>query len=175
MAHREQMSFVESVKNKFPHNFVSGKVLEIGSYNINGSVRQFFDNCVYVGLDVFPGNCVDIVCSGHLYAASDKTFDCCISCECFEHNPFWKETFLNMFRMLKMGGLIVFTCATTGRPEHGTKRTSPLDSLTTNIEDMQDYYLNLTEEDFSEFKSMFSSYEFSTNENTHDLYFYGIK
>jgi len=175
MAHREQMSFVESVKRKFPDNFVSSKVLEVGSYNVNGSVRQFFDNCVYVGLDVFPGNCVDVVCSGHLYGASDNTFDCCISCECFEHNPFWKETFLNMFRMLKSGGILIFTCATTGRPEHGTKRTSPLDSLTTNVEDMQDYYLNLTEEDFLEFKSLFSSYEFSTNDNTHDLYFYGIK
>ena len=129
MAHREQMSFVESVKRKFPDNFVSSKVLEVGSYNVNGSVRQFFDNCVYVGLDVFPGNCVDVVCSGHLYGASDNTFDCCISCECFEHNPFWKETFLNMFRMLKSGGILIFTCATTGRPEHGTKRTSPLKQL----------------------------------------------
>ena len=48
--------------------------------------------------------------------------------------------------MLKPGGLFTFTCASTGRPEHGTRRTSSSVSYGTvaNIEDMQDYYKNLT-------------------------------
>ncbi len=175
MSHREQFDFVYNVKSLFPTYFESSKILEIGSYNVNGTVKYFFNNCEYLGLDVFPGYCVDVVCSGHLYDAPDNTFDCIISCECFEHNPYWKETFQNMIRMVKPQGLILFTCATTGRPEHGTRRTSPTESLTTNIDDMQDYYLNLTEEDFSEFKSFFSDYNFSVNTLVHDLYFYGTK
>jgi hypothetical protein len=66
------------------------------------------------------------------------------------------------------------SCATTGRAEHGTKATSPEDAPLVEW----DYYKNLTEEDFRkafELDRMFSEYEFSTNEQTHDLYFYGIK
>ena len=33
--------------------------------------------------------------------------------------------------MLKKDGLFFFTCASTGRPEHGTRRTSPQDSYGT--------------------------------------------
>jgi hypothetical protein len=66
------------------------------------------------------------------------------------------------------------SCATTGRPEHGTKRTSPQDAPLIEW----DYYKNLTEEDFREafdLDKMFSKYEFSTNSQPYDLYFYGIK
>lgn len=34
-----------------------------------------------------------------------KPYDITISCNCFEHNPYWRETFLNMHRMTKEGGL----------------------------------------------------------------------
>jgi hypothetical protein len=69
------------------------------------------------------------------------------------------------------------TCATTGRPEHGTTRTSPYNSpLTVSIG--WDYYRNLTETDFRnelDIDNMFSTYKFELS-NTHpDLYFYGIK
>jgi len=177
MAHKEQMDFVNNVKMSNIDLFNNVKVLEIGSYNINGSVRQFFTNSSYIGLDVFPGNCVDVVCSGHLYEGQNEEFDVTISCECFEHNQHWLETFENMYRMTKKDGLVVFTCATTGRPEHGTARTSPQDSLTTNILTMQDYYRNLQEVDFtSSFDfSKFSSYKFEVNTQTKDLYFWGIK
>jgi hypothetical protein len=49
-------------------------------------------------------------------------------------------------RMLKSNGLFIFTCATDGRAEHGTNRTSPADAplLTGN---WSDYYKNLTETD----------------------------
>jgi len=30
-----------------------------------------------------------------------NSFDCTISVECFEHNPFWLETFVNMLRMTR--------------------------------------------------------------------------
>ena len=48
-------------------------------------------------------------------ALPTASFDVVISCECFEHNPYWRETFLNMTRVLRPGGLFVLTCATTGR------------------------------------------------------------
>jgi hypothetical protein len=82
--------------------------------------------------------------------------------------------------MLKPDGLFCFTCASTGRPEHGTKRTSPQDSYGTigNLLDMVDYYKNLTEIDLNDVLSLndlFSVWDTYYNSETKDLYFVGIK
>lgn len=176
MAHKEQSDYIASLQSRFLLAFKGERTLEIGSLNINGTVRNAFTSSEYVGVDVGSGPGVDIVISGHEYD-SEKPFDCCISCECFEHNPFWKETFLNMIRLCKSGGLVVFTCATTGRPEHGTERSTPQDSPLT-IAKGWSYYRNLTEEDFQEvfdFDALFTDWQFSVNKQACDLYFYGIK
>jgi SAM-dependent methyltransferase len=175
MAHREQGEYIASVKERHPQFFNGGRVLEVGSLNINGTVRSFFNADEYIGLDVGEGHGVDVVMSGHEYKSRHK-FDCVISCECFEHNPFWKETFLNMVKLCRRGGLIIFTCATTGRPEHGTERTTPQDSPLT-IAQGWSYYLNLTEEDFAsiDLGSLFAEHSFAVNEKACDLYFEGIK
>lgn len=175
MAHREQGEYIVSVKQRFPQFFKGGRVLEIGSLNINGTVRQFFDADEYIGVDVGEGPGVDVVMSGHEYD-DERKFDCVISCECLEHNPFWKETFLNMTRLCRRGGLVVFTCATTGRPEHGTERTTPQDSPLT-IAKGWSYYENLTEEHFSsiDLGELFLDHRFSVNTISCDLYFEGIK
>lgn len=73
-----------------------------------------------------PG--VDIVCPGHEADSPTGHFDTMVSAECFEHNPFWVETFSNMLRMTLPGGLVAVSVATTGRGEHGTPRTSALES-----------------------------------------------
>jgi hypothetical protein len=82
--------------------------------------------------------------------------------------------------MLKKDGLFFFTCASIGRAEHGTKRTSDTESYGTigNIVDMMDYYKNLSENDLNEvlnLKELFSSWDCYYNENSKDLYFIGIK
>ena len=177
MAHKAQKIFVQSVKALFPDSFVSKKVLEVGSLNINGTLRGLFEDCDYTGIDLAIGRDVDIACAGQDYDAPDSSFDTCISAECFEHNPYWKETFLNMTRICKPKGLVLFTCATTGRAEHGTSRAKPGNSPFTIKE--WDYYKNLTEEDFTSViqfdDDLFDSYEFSVNTSCYDLYFWGIK
>lgn len=150
--------------------------MEVGSLNINGTVRQFFSVDEYIGIDVGEGPGVDVVVGGHEYE-DERNFDCTISCECFEHNPFWKETFLNMVRLTRTNGLVIFTCATTGRPEHGTERTTPQDSPLT-IAKGWSYYRNLTRKDFTSainMASLFFDYRFSVDEQACDLYFWGIK
>lgn len=176
MAHVQQAQFIERVKGLFPRAFKGVDVLEIGSLDINGSVRRFFQANRYVGVDVGEGPCVDVVMSGHEYK-DDKLFDTCISCECFEHNPFWLETFENMVNHCKPGGLVVFTCATTGRPEHGTERSLPQDSPLT-IAKGWNYYRNLVPQDFidgTDISSMFSQWMFDDDPQACDLYFYGVK
>jgi SAM-dependent methyltransferase len=176
MAHQEQIAYIESIKRQFPDFFQDKRVLEVGSLNINGTIRDLFSTEEYVGLDIGEGPGVDVVVSGHEYKDTKK-FDCCISCECFEHNPYWKETFANMVNLCKKNGLVIFTCATTGRKEHGTTRSTPGCSPLT-IANGWEYYKNLSKEDFMEafnLEPCFKEWKFSTNNNTCDLYFYGIK
>jgi hypothetical protein len=100
--------------------------------------------------------------------------DVVISTECLEHDKYWAITLQNICNnILKKGGLFIMTCATTGRAEHGTTRTSPKDSPFTT-----DYYLNITEEDFRQaidIDKTFTTFEFKTNTDPNDLYFWGIK
>lgn len=169
MSHQSQLDFVARVRKQFPQYFMSRKVLEVGSLDINGSVRQFFEDCDYTGVDIGEGKGVDLVSKGEDLTFPDNHFDVAISCECFEHNPEWVSTFANMVRMTS--GLIIMTCATTGRPEHGTRRTSPSDAPFCG-----DYYRNLTEQDIRDNcdLSKFSLYQFSTCSSPADLYFYGL-
>lgn len=173
MSHQSQLDFVDRVRNKFPEQFVNSKVLEVGSLNINGTVRIFFQDCDYTGVDIGPGKDVDLVCPGHELTFPNETFDTTISCECFEHDKHWKLTFQKMYALTKPNGLVVFSCATTGRPEHGTTRTSPADAPFTN-----DYYRNLEAGDFAaafNLDEMFSDYQFQAWPWPADLYFYGVK
>lgn len=176
MSHLQQQNFVRKLRELVPHYFENKKVLEIGSLDINGSLREFFTNCDYCGLDVGEGKGVDIVCEGQKYDAPDESYDVVCSAECFEHNPYWFETFMNMIRLGKNDGLFFFTCATDGRPEHGTSKTSSLDSpLTVKIG--WEYYRNLVEKDFTSrvnLKDYFSEFYWEINHENHDLYFWGI-
>ena len=177
MAHQEQIDYIDSLKNKFQDFFKNKKVLEVGSFNINGTARTFFDDCDYTGLDLEEGTDVDIVCEAQEYDAPDESYEVVFSANCFEHNPYWKETFLNMIRLCKSEGLVFFTCASDGHPEHGTIKNGPQDSPFTINKGWGDYYRNLNEIDFSDINmdQYFSEFEFSINQNSHDLYFYGTK
>ena len=124
MAHVEQMKFISLVEEHFLHKHTPKlKILEVGSYVVNLSPRDYFKGCEYVGVDLVAGPGVDLVCSGHEVELPDKSFDAAITCEAFEYNPYWVETFRNMYRLTKPGGVVVLTCASRGRIEHGTARS----------------------------------------------------
>ncbi|CAB4159108.1 AdoMet_MTases domain containing protein [uncultured Caudovirales phage] len=183
MAHIEQRNFCRIIKKHLPEYFKNKKVLDIGSLDINGNNRELFETCDYIGLDVGEGPNVDIVCPGHLYNGENESFDVIISTEVFEHDMFYEKTIQNVMRMLKPGGLFIFTCAATGRPEHGTRRQgefcAPL--LSQISEEWADYYKNLMESNIiaiEGFAETFPNRHFIYNDRAEipsDLYFIGIK
>lgn len=173
MAHSAQRDFFQRVKTMFPKAFSEVKVLEVGSLDINGTVRDFFQTDNFLGVDVGEGKNVDLVANGEDLDFPDNSFHVAVSAECFEHNPNWEATFLNMWRMSSR--YVFMTCASTGRPEHGTSRSHPGSSPLTV---QWDYYRNLTEEDFEEafdLQNMFEDYAFEYNPASCDLYFWGLK
>lgn len=175
--HKEQLMFV----NLLNRHFVSGgigkpNILEIGSYDVNGSIRSIFEAESYVGVDLMCGPGVDVVASGHEISLEYESYDLAISCECFEHNPYWRETFINMIRHTKKDGIIAISCGSKGRREHGTKRTEPNESPGTQNVGL-DYYKNLTEKDFVkniELKKYFKKTLFYYSSSHRDLYFVGF-
>lgn len=178
MAHESQRVFFDAVRRHFPEYFQWRNVLEVGSLDINGSLRDFFQNCNYVGVDIGPGPGVDITCSGHELLFPDESFHTVISAECFEHNPYWQQTFGKMVDLTHPDGLIVFSCAGEGRPEHGTTR-SDVGSSPLTVSAGWDYYRNLTPSDFyNEANHHLGKLGFmSWNENVrdYDLYFVALK
>ena len=86
MSHPEQREFVAEIKRTYPDLFSSKKVLEVGSLDINGSIREFFTECAYLGVDLAAGPGVDLVSRGEDLDFPDESFDVVASCECFEHN-----------------------------------------------------------------------------------------
>lgn len=177
MSHPEQLGFVRAVARRNAALVEGARVLEIGSYDVNGSVRRIFAPAAsYVGVDLTPGPGVDLVGLGHEVDHADASYDITVSAECFEHDPHWRETFTNMVRMTRPGGLVAFTCASHGRPEHGTRRSDVTDSPGTQAVGM-DYYRNLVARDFESLPlaEMFSEHRFWTLPTTFDLYFAGVR
>ena len=178
--HPEARDFTLFVKQILGDFFINKRVLDVGSGDINGNNRFLFTNCEYEGNDVIQANNVTIVSKTKDLPFTDGIFDTIISTECFEHDPEYKESFIKIYNMLKPDGLFCFTCASTDRPEHGTRRTSPRDSYGTigNLEDMSDYYKNLTEIDINEvleLNKLFVVWDTYYNCSSKDLYFVGIK
>lgn len=180
--HLEAKEFLEYVKTIFPEYFINKNILDVGCGDINGNNRYLFENCNYTGNDVFKTKNVTIVSKTKDLPFDDCTFDTIISSECFEHDPEFKESILKIYDLLKDGGLFAFTCAGDGRAEHGTRRTTPKDSYGTiaEIEDMQDYYKNINENDLNNVINLNNHFDYFKCYYRHtpspcDFYFVGIK
>ena len=81
-----------------------------------------------------------------------------------------------MYKLLKSGGIFLFTCAAPGRPEHGTLKSSS--EAAPFVCELHDYYKNLSEIDIRKVihvDNLFSKYDFFQRDDVQDLYFYGIK
>jgi SAM-dependent methyltransferase len=179
MSHPSMQSFVKEILCSINniHNINNSRLLEIGSYDVNGSIRAIVQSAInpteHIGVDLINGPNVDLVCSGSEVDLPDESFDLTVSFECLEHNPYWAETLANMRRMTKAKGYVIVSCATLGRLEHGTTRTDPVSSPGTQGVGWN-YYKNLTAADFdSSFLSSFKDYYFWENKYSKDLYFIG--
>ena len=107
--HTSVYEFVKSLGLK-------GKTLDVGSYDVNGSVKDLFTE--YIGVDMREGPNVDIVATADDLPFSDETFDNVVCLEVFEHDKrFWKSI-IEMHRVLKAGGTLVITARGISFPKH---------------------------------------------------------
>jgi SAM-dependent methyltransferase len=169
--HPEVDTFIKITKARYPDMFNTKSVLEVGSQDINGSVRNHFHNCDYIGIDLGEAPGVDVVLD-----ATDmkywEEFDVVISSEMLEHCKEWDLALSNMYGALKPGGLFILTCAGPNRQEHGTNNHTPQDSKFT-----LEHYRNISIEDFISILPLdfFKESSLGLYRGDCDLYFYGIK
>ena len=92
-----------------------GDVVEVGSRDINGSVRPLVDCGTYTGIDLAAGAGVDVV--GDAFDMAHPC-DLVICCEVLEHEPRPAELVAHMASWLRPGGAMLLTMAGPGRGAH---------------------------------------------------------
>lgn len=118
--HLSSFERMQDMANRFLVQDGPISVLDIGSYDVNGSYKPIFQHGEnrYVGLDMAAGPNVDIVpVSVYKFPLASNSFDLVVSGQTFEHTEFFWMTWLEMVRVIKPDGLI-FLIAPSRGPEH---------------------------------------------------------
>lgn len=92
-------------------------VLEFGSYNVNGTVRDHFYGADFCGVDTRDGPGVDIVCDAADFDG-DQMYDVVVTAETLEHAERPAEIIKRAHDSLKPGGLLILTAASLEREPH---------------------------------------------------------
>lgn len=106
------------------HDIVDKSVLDVGSYNVNGSLKDIIVTTMspkdYIGTDISFGPNVDriIPAESLIDCFGEKIFDVVICTEMLEHCEKWKEAIFNLKGVLKENGLLILTTRSKGFPLH---------------------------------------------------------
>jgi SAM-dependent methyltransferase len=124
------------------HEPVAGKrVLEVGSQDVNGSIRPFVKALgpgEYIGADIVAGMGVDVLCNSSelINRFGKESFDLVISTSLIEHVWDWKGAVHNIKGVCKPGGLILLTTCAFGFQYHG----HPYDFWRYELEDLKEIF-----------------------------------
>lgn len=101
------------------YDFTGQAVLEVGSMNINGSVRSLFTGVSgYTGIDIREGPGVDFIMNAHEIRFPDESFGLVICLEMLEHDDEFWLSMKEMGRVLKHGGILMLTARGNGFLPH---------------------------------------------------------
>jgi SAM-dependent methyltransferase len=124
--------------NLKPEEVRGKRVIEVGSYDTNGSLRPLVESyhpSEYIGLDIAEGPGVDVIGKAEdmLDRFGKESFDIVISTELLEHIRDWREGIHNIKNICKPGGIILITTRSFGYPYH----EHPYDFWRYELEDMK--------------------------------------
>lgn len=128
------------VRHRLPAQYK--KVIEVGSLDINGGVRDLLDDTAsYLGVDLQAGPNVGRVDDFATYLDPHPA-DLVLCLEVLEHTSDWREIIAAAARNLQPGGTLLVTCATTGRPRHSARSERPIEP--------DEFYENVSQADLDE-------------------------
>jgi len=90
------------------YNLSKRRVLEVGSANVNGSLRPLFRGD-YVGVDLRPVSGVDIIANGNELPFRDMAFGVVVCTEMLAHDARPWLTIWEMWRVLGDDGMLLLT------------------------------------------------------------------
>jgi len=98
------------------HSRAGHLIVELGAADINGSIRSFaHPEACYVGIDTAPGPGVDLVANGERpLPIKPQSVDIVVATSVFEHDGFFWNTFTDLLRLMKAGGLIYINAPSNG-------------------------------------------------------------
>lgn len=116
-------SVLEFVEQTLTAERVAGRrVLEVGSYDVNGSVRPYLESlepAEYLGVDAGPGPSVDrVVDCEQLCSEVGSDWDIVISTEMLEHVNDWQTCMAQLADAVKPNGHLIVTTRSPGFPYH---------------------------------------------------------
>lgn len=101
---------------------IAGDVLEVGSFDVNGTIRPIFANPrrfpTYVGIDIARGPGVDVMATGHRLPFGSGRFGLAVTLEMLEHDSAFWLTLAECWRILKPGGWLLVTTRAFTFPRH---------------------------------------------------------
>jgi SAM-dependent methyltransferase len=120
--HGSSLENMKRFVDKYLDHWEDITVLDVGSQDVNGTYKPLFKGWNYKGLDVCPGNNVDIVVqdSYHWSEVESRSYDVVISGQAFEHIEFPWLTMGEIARVLKPGGFCCIIAPSSG-PIHWEK------------------------------------------------------
>lgn len=115
------------------------RVVEFGSRDVNGTVRDLVPHQTWVGIDRVPGNGVELVMDCRDYYPITQP-DLLVCLEVLEHSDDPQAIVEQAGQVLKSGGWLVMTCATDPREPHSAGDGGPLPA--------GEHYANVALDDF---------------------------
>ncbi|MFC1709977.1 class I SAM-dependent methyltransferase [Candidatus Omnitrophota bacterium] len=165
--------FKWAAKNITPKEIEGKRVIEVGSYDVNGSLRyvmEMLKPAEYIGVDMVEGPGVDMVCDASNLAEKfgRESFDVLIATCVLEHVKDWKTAVTNIKNICKKGG-IIYVIVPSQFPYHGF----PYDFWRYKKEDIEaifsDFQIVALEEDLQNPKTVYAKLKKPANYEANDL------
>lgn len=119
--HVESYELMEYFVEKYLDKNKELAILEVGSYDVNGTYKPLFENAgwKYYGLDIAKGPNVDFVSKSDYDFNLDKQFDVVISGNCLEHVEAPWKWINEVYKVTKTGGIVcIITPFSIGEHKH---------------------------------------------------------
>jgi SAM-dependent methyltransferase len=108
--------YIGECVRRFPE--IKGRVLEVGSYDVNGNPRCHFADTArfssYFGIDMREGPQVDEVMNCHALRFDSASFEVVVDAERLEHDDDFQQSYRELSRVLVPGGHVIITTRSYG-------------------------------------------------------------